>query len=155
MGETEAMVVIGDYTEAEAYELMIDINSSLGSGKWDRTKLDELTIKLRNLDDFNEQSYSETKLDKLEELELSQYRDLQGFSKNYLGSADDGEDGGESKPARQEDGVLYSYNIVFRDAAELNTWLSYIHELRMKYPDLDTVSQRVLTDLTGDERGEA
>lgn len=150
MGEKEVMCVIGEHlTQAQADELMIDLNSSLGTGRWNREKLDALYTRLKSYDDFNPVEFEATKLDKLEDVELSQYRDLQSFAGSYMPDSADGNQGekraGSAMPS-------YQYTIVFRDEAEMNTFLSWLHTLREKYPDCETISERIILELVGDER---
>lgn len=150
MGETEVMCVIGEHlTQAQADELMIDLNSSLGTGRWNREKLDALYTRLKNYDDFNPVEFEATHLDKLEDVELSQFRDLQSFADSYMPESEDGTQssrtGGNAMPS-------YQYTIVFRDEAEMNTFLSWLHTLREKYPDRETISERIMLELVGDER---
>lgn len=150
MGEKEVMCVVGDHlTKAQADELMIDLNSSLGTGKWNRAKLDVLYTKLKGYDDYNQAEFESVHLDKLEDIELSQYRDLQSFTSSYL--PEDETDGAEKHQSGMASPV-YQYNLVFRDEAELKTWLSWLHTLREKYPSCETVSERILLELVGDER---
>lgn len=151
-GETEAMCVIGDYTKAQGYELLTFLNTQLGTGKWDKGKLDSLMVNLRSDDDFNEARFEALGLDRFENTELSQYRDLKEFQGEYMPE----QEGGSEQPDRPSgDGnPVYSHTIVFRDEPELNTFLSWLHNLREKYPLAETTSERILLELVGDERGE-
>jgi len=147
-GVTEAMCVVGDYTEAEASELLIFLNTQLGTGQWDKNKLDTLFGELKAQEGYEQGVFEELHMDKLESLELSQHRDLKEFQEQYMPDKD------EETPQRQsgESSPIYSHTIVFRDEAELNTFLSWLHTLREKYPNASTTSERILFELVGDER---
>ena len=151
MGEEEVMCVIGEHlTPAQADQLMIDLNSTLGTGSWNREKLNALYVKLKARDDFNPVEFEATKLDKLETAELSQYRDLQSFAESYP-SVEEGAQP-SSSTGNGNASPSYQYTIVFRDEAEMNTFYSWLHELRAKYPDCQTISERIILELVGDER---
>ena len=149
MGEEEVMCVIGEHlTQAQADALMIDLNSSLGTGSWNKEKLNALYIKLKQRDDFDPIEFEATKLNQLETTELSQFRDLQSFAESY----NPVQEGEQPSASNVSTSPSYQYTIVFRDEAEMNTFYSWLHELRAKYPDCQTMSERIILELVGDER---
>lgn len=44
----------------------------------------------------------------------------------------------------KEQGVNITYEIVFNDEAEQSIWYDFIRELKGKYPDCDTISERLI-----------
>lgn len=56
----------------------------------------------------------------------------------------DGAAGGDD-----DNGYVIQYNIIFNDEDEQEEWHRYIKRLKDKYPDLETISERIIADIKG------
>lgn len=56
-----------------------------------------------------------------------------------------GDDGGEEEGS-EEKGYNIQYNLVFNNEDEQDRWYAFLEMLKRKYPDVDTIAERVLLE---------
>lgn len=135
LGMTEVPVVIADSLTPEqvkAYRLMDNRSGEMAD--WDEIKLLEELIDLQNIDfDIVQAGFDEVDLERLkqdfgsdlEEVDLSAELDAEPTPKG-------------EKP------YVIQYNIIFNNEAEQIAWHRHLVNIKNKYPDLETISERLL-----------
>jgi hypothetical protein len=121
------------------------------AGEWDYTKLSALLLEFEGEPGFDIEL---TGFDGLEAIEMSTLgnADLGGLGvagglpdASDLGSPIEGAGStGDSKTKK----TGLQYVIVFSDEGEQREWLDYLESLKERYPDEETVSARIIRDIT-------
>lgn len=53
----------------------------------------------------------------------------------------------EEPKGEEETGYIIQYNIIFNDEEEQKKWHDYLKRLKLKYPNLETISERIIVDI--------
>lgn len=53
----------------------------------------------------------------------------------------------EEEPEKEGGSYVIQYNIIFNDEEEQKEWHDYLKRLKAKYPDLETISERIIEDI--------
>lgn len=119
--------------ESEDHEKLLNIALNKISGQWDEPKLEELLFEL-----------SETSLDfELSGFDESDLNDLQFDVFDEFITKDDTHQEQEMIPDSHRT-VTLSYRVNFMDEDEENKWFDFLSKIKEKYPELDTISERII-----------
>lgn len=127
LGYTEAPCIRLDHlTDEERKQYALAHNKTAEMSKWDFTKLDKELEELRSLDAT---------------FDMSKF----GFIENESGAGgffpeELPDFGGEEKP--KDYSIVYE--IAFNNEEEQSEWYDFLGALRRKYPDVDTIAERIL-----------
>lgn len=121
--DTVPCIVADDLTPEQIDAFRLADNKTSEFADWDFSKLDEELAKLADV-----------------EFDMSDF----GFD------IDDGKDpipveeGSEGTGSASEKGYAITYEIAFNDEQEQQEWYNFLSALRKKYPDVDTIAERIL-----------
>lgn len=121
--DTVPCIVADDLTPEQIDAFRLADNKTSEFADWDFSKLDEELAKLADV-----------------EFDMSDF----GFD------IDDGKDpipveeGSEDTGSASEKGYAITYEIAFNDEQEQQEWYNFLSTLRKRYPDVDTIAQRIL-----------
>jgi len=148
LGWTEVPVVRLDLDEKQEKALNLALNRL--SGEWDYSKLTSLLSEFESDFDFDIEL---TGFDSVEAADLTQIRGIDNstLASSFGDSIDEGKDvDGTSHSSGKEIpgmGIVIQYNIIFRDKDEQEIWHAYLKWLKKKYPDMQTISQRLIAEI--------
>ena len=133
------------YEEVPAIILEVDkkkekaLNLALNKirGEWDYGKLSGL---LKEIEGFGDFDIELTGFDELEAVELTELTEFDGAS-----FGDDLTDPGAGSYTTP--GKTIQYVLIFNDEDEQTAWHQYLKALKDEYPDLGTISERLIKDI--------
>lgn len=112
------------------------------AGEWDYSKLAEL------LNEFESDPGFDLELTGFDSIEAVELANLGSFDAGDLLNGDDGI-GGEGGGAGGK-GYSIQYVLVFNDEEEQNIWSEWLKSLKERYPDHETISQRIIAHIQGE-----
>ncbi len=109
------------------------------SGEWDGSKLNSLLSDF----DINDFDVDLTGFDVFEVAAITSFDDSVDVNREFESEFPEETHG---KPP-EERGYIIQYNLVFNDESEKDAWYQWIKSLKDKYPDADTISERVIKEI--------
>lgn len=128
--ESVPVIVASDLSPEQVKAFRLVDNKTSELAEWDMGKLDIELGEIENID-MNDFGFNIN----LPELEDS-----------TVGIDDSYEDTGDGEDAHMDGSRGYSitYEIAFNDENEQAEWYAFLRELKQKYPNVDTISERIL-----------
>lgn len=145
LGMTEVPCVRLDLDKKHEKALNVALNKL--SGDWDFGKLSGILAELAEDSEFDLDftGFGALELTDLADGLAVSMADIGDFDSLGLPGADDGDDA-ESGDA-EKPGYTIQYTLVFNDEREQDEWHKWLRRLRDKYPDMDTISERILAEV--------
>ena len=140
LGWTQIPVIILDVDKAQEKALNLALNKL--RGEWDYGKLTSL---LKEFDDIPEFDIELTGFDVIEATEITELMDVDASS--ILNDDGFGNDPGATDPAKTR-GTIFQYNVIFNDEDEQQIWHQWLKDIKEKHPDLPTISERIIAEIT-------
>lgn len=139
LGWTEVPVIRVNLDKKKEKALNLALNR-LG-GAWDYGKLTNM------LNEFESDLEFDIELTGFDIIEAADLTEVRGADPTTLaGSFDANMPHTTPTPPAQAKPII-QYNIVFGDEAEQATWNAYLKWLKGRYPDTDTIAQRIVADI--------
>lgn len=128
--ELVPVIVAGDLSPEQVKAFRLADNKTSELAEWDMGKLDIELGEIENID-MNDFGFN---------------IDLPELEDSTVGIDDSYEDTGDGEDARMGGSRGYSitYEIAFNDENEQAEWYAFLRELKQKYPNVDTISERIL-----------
>lgn len=128
--ELVPVIVAGDLSPERVKAFRLADNKTSELAEWDMGKLDIELGGIENID-MNDFGFN---------------IDLSGLEDSTVGVDDSYEDTGDGEGAHMGGSRGYSitYEIAFNDENEQAEWYAFLRELKQKYPNVDTISERIL-----------
>jgi hypothetical protein len=144
LGWTEVPVIRVKLDKLQEKALNLALNRL--SGEWDYGKLSSLLSEFEMAADFDIEL---TGFDCIEAVDLTTIQtvddetlmDTTVDAGSFDGTAHTAAEPKKSKP-------IIQYNIIFNDEGEQKSWQAYLKWLKGQYPDMETISQRIVSDIT-------
>lgn len=124
--EEVPVIVVGDLTEEQVRALRIADNKTGEYSDWDMELLKE-ELKALSVDDFD--------------IEIT------GFDFTEVERLLNEDDENEEDEVESDTGYIIQYNIIFNDEEEQAEWHDFLKALKEKYPDLETISERLIAHI--------
>jgi hypothetical protein len=140
LGWTKIPVIILDVDKSQEKALNLALNKL--KGEWDYGKLTSL---LKELDDLPDFDIELTGFDVIEATEITELMDVDASA--ILNDDGFGTDPGATDPGKTK-GTIYQYNIIFGGEDEQQIWHDWLKMLKDKHPDLPTISERIIAEIT-------
>jgi len=139
LGWTEYPAVRLDIDKAKEKALNLALNKI--NGEWDYEKLSSL---LKGFDELPEPFDMDlTGFDIIEATELTELTDVDP-SDLFNEPDNDGMNDMDTKPKQ---GMVIQYNVIFNNEDEQKAWHGWLKELKSKYTDLETISERIIAEI--------
>lgn len=128
--ESVPVIVASDLSPEQVKAFRLADNKTSELAEWDMGKLDIELGEIENID-MNDFGFN---------IELPELED------STVGIDDSYEDTGDGEDAHMDGSRGYSitYEIAFNDENEQAEWYAFLRELKQKYPNVDTISERIL-----------
>lgn len=128
--ESVPVIVASDLSPEQVKAFRLADNKTSELAEWDMGKLDIELGEIENID-MNDFGFN---------------IDLPELEDSTVGIDDSYEDTGDGEDAHMDGSRGYSitYEIAFNDENEQAEWYAFLRELRQKYPNVDTISERIL-----------
>ena len=139
LGWMEIPAVVLDLDKRKEKALNLALNKL--RGEWDYGKLTSL---LREFDEITDFDMELTGFDVIEATEITELMDVDA-------SAILNDEGGfGADPSGDERGkrAIIQYVLIFNDEDEQKMWHGWLKDLKEKHPDLQTISERVIAEIT-------
>lgn len=125
--EEVPIIIAEDLTEEQVKALRIADNKTAEFSEWDNGLLKDALKELEEVGfDLDSTGFDFTEIDKLLNADAI-----------YV----------DEEPKEEETGYIIQYNIIFNDEEEQKEWHEYLKRLKDKYPDLETISERIVADI--------
>lgn len=124
------VIVADDLSPEQVKAFRLADNKTSELAEWDMGKLDIELGEIENID-MNDFGFN---------------IDLPELEDSTVGIDDSYEDTGDGEDAHMDGSRGYSitYEIAFNDENEQAEWYAFLRELKQKYPNVDTISERIL-----------
>lgn len=128
--ESVPVIVASDLSPEQVKAFRLADNKTSELAEWDMGKLDIELGEIENID-MNDFGFN---------------IDLPELEDSTVGIDDSYEDTGYGEDAHMDGSRGYSitYEIAFNDENEQAEWYAFLRELKQKYPNVDTISERIL-----------
>lgn len=128
--ESVPVIVASDLSPEQVKAFRLADNKTSELAEWDMGKLDIELGEIENID-MNDFGFN---------------IDLPELEGSTVGIDDSYEDTGDGEDAHMDGSRGYSitYEIAFNDENEQAEWYAFLRELKQKYPNVDTISERIL-----------
>lgn len=128
--ESVPVIVASDLSPEQVKAFRLADNKTSELAEWDMGKLDIELGEIENID-MNDFGFN---------------IDLPELEDSTIGIDDYYEDTGDGEDAHMDGSRGYSitYEIAFNDENEQAEWYAFLRELKQKYPNVDTISERIL-----------
>lgn len=128
--ESVPVIVASDLSPEQVKAFRLADNKTSELAEWDMGKLDIELGEIENID-MNDFGFN---------------IDLPELEDSTIGIDDSYEDTGDGEDAHMDGSRGYSitYEIAFNDENEQAEWYAFLRELKQKYPNVDTISERIL-----------
>lgn len=128
--ESVPVIVASDLSPEQVKAFRLADNKTSELAEWDMGKLDIELGEIENID-MNDFGFN---------------IDLPELEDSTVGIDDSYEDTGDGEDAHMDGSRGYSitYEIAFNDENEQAEWYAFLRELKQKYPNVDTISERIL-----------
>lgn len=128
--ELVPVIVASDLSPEQVKAFRLADNKTSELAEWDMGKLDIELGEIENID-MNDFGFN---------------IDLPELEDSTIGIDDSYEDTGDGEDAHMDGSRGYSitYEIAFNDENEQAEWYAFLRELKQKYPNVDTISERIL-----------
>lgn len=128
--ESVPVIVASDLSPEQVKAFRLADNKTSELAEWDIGKLDIELGEIENID-MNDFGFN---------------IDLPELEDSTVGIDDSYEDTGDGEDAHMDGSRGYSitYEIAFNDENEQAEWYAFLRELKQKYPNVDTISERIL-----------
>lgn len=142
LGWTEAPVIRVDLPKQKEKALNLALNRL--KGEWDYGKLTNLLTEFEDDVDFDIEL---TGFDVIEAADLTEVGEID--TNDLAGSFGDNLPPitTHTAPPKTNKPII-QYNIIFNDETEQQTWQGYLKRLKEEYPDMETISQRLVADIS-------
>lgn len=129
--EEVPIIIAEDLTDEQVKALRIADNKTAEFSSWDEGLLKDVLKDLESADfDLESTGFDFTEIDKMLNADAI-----------YV----------DEEPNEEETGYIIQYNIIFNDEDEQKVWHEYLKRLKDKYPDLETISERIVADIEDSE----